>query len=79
MIFAKKKQYLQGYCASAKYNFEELLRKDDKLYELCKNTFDRLNSLQVGNEDIIEELTKEIKQKCDPIAKKFGFKYMDDL
>jgi molecular chaperone DnaK (HSP70) len=79
MIFAKKKQYLQGYCASAKYNFEELLRKDDKVYELCKNTFDRLNSLQVGNEDIIEELTKKIKQKCDPIKKKFGFKYMDDL
>jgi heat shock protein 1/8 len=79
MTFAKKKNYLRNYCESAKYNFEELLRKDDKVYELCKNTLDRLESLQVGNEDIIEELTKKIKQKCDPIKKKFGFKYMDDL
>jgi molecular chaperone DnaK len=79
MKFAKKKMYLQNYCESAKYNFEELLRKDDKVYELCENTLDRLESLQVGNEDIIEELTKKIKQKCDPIKKKFGFKYMDDL
>jgi hypothetical protein len=71
--------YLQTCCESAKYNFEELLRKDDKVYELCENTLDRLESLQVGNEDIIEELTKKIKQKCDPIKKKFGFKYMDDL
>jgi molecular chaperone DnaK len=79
MTFAKKKGYLRDYCVSAKYNFEELLRKDDKVYELCENTLERLKSLQVGDEDIIEELTKKIKQKCDPIAKKFGFKYMDDL
>jgi heat shock protein 1/8 len=79
MICAKKKKKLRRYCISAMYNFEMLLRKDDKIYELCKNTLERLESLQVGNEDIIEELTKEIKQKCDPIAKKFGFKYMDDL
>jgi heat shock protein 1/8 len=79
MTFAKKKMYLHNYCESAKYNFEELLRKDDKVYELCKNTLDRLESLQVGNEDIIEELTKEIKKKCDPIAKEYKFKYMDNL
>jgi heat shock protein 1/8 len=79
MICAKKKTLLRRYCISAMYNFEMLLRKDDKIYELCKNTLERLESLQVGNEDIIEELTKKIKQKCDPIKKKFGFKYMDDL
>jgi hypothetical protein len=55
------------------------LRKDDKIYELCENTLELLKSLQVGNEDIIEELTKEIKEKCDPIAKEYGFKYMEDL
>jgi inorganic pyrophosphatase/exopolyphosphatase len=70
---------LLDYCVSAKYNFEELLRKDDKIYELCENTLELLKSLQVGNEDIIEELTKEIKEKCDPIAKEYGFKYMEDL
>jgi heat shock protein 1/8 len=79
MTFAKKKKYLLDYCVSAKYNFEELLRKDDKIYELCENTLELLKSLQVGNEDIIEELTKEIKEKCDPIAKEYGFKYMEDL
>jgi heat shock protein 1/8 len=79
MICAKKKKKLRRYCISAMYNFEMLLRKDDKIYELCKNTLERLESLQVGNEDIIEELTKEIKKKCDPIAKEYKFKYMDNL
>jgi heat shock protein 1/8 len=79
MICAKKKTLLRRYCISAMYNFEMLLRKDDKIYELCKNTLERLESLQVGNEDIIEELTKEIKKKCDPIAKEYKFKYMDNL
>jgi heat shock protein 1/8 len=79
MICAKKKTLLRRYCISAMYNFEMLSRQDDKIYELCKNTLERLESLQVGNEDIIEELTKEIKKKCDPIAKEYKFKYMDNL
>jgi hypothetical protein len=61
------------------YNFENLPTTDDKIYDLCKNTLDRLEGLHVENEDIIEDLTKLIKQKCDPIAKKYEYKYMDDL
>jgi heat shock protein 1/8 len=79
MIFANKKRYLTDYCASVMYNFETLLRKDDKIYELCENTLKRLDSLQIGKEDIIEELTNKIKKQCDPIAKKYEFKYMDGL
>jgi hypothetical protein len=60
MIFASKKQYLTDYCASVMYNFEKVLKKDDKIYELCENTIKRLDSLQIGEEDIIEELTNKI-------------------
>jgi heat shock protein 1/8 len=79
MICAKKKKKLRRYCISAMYNFEMLLRKDDKIYELCENTLKRLDSLQIGKEDIIEELTNKIKKQCDPIAKKYEIKYMDGL
>jgi heat shock protein 1/8 len=79
VIFHKKKTYLRNYCTSVMYNIENLPTTDDKIYNLCKNTFDRLEGLHVENEDIIEDLTKLIKQKCDPIAKKYEYKYMDDL
>jgi hypothetical protein len=67
------------HCTSAMYNLEKLSMKKHEIYALCKTTFAHVDSLKGKNEDIIDELTEKIKEKCDPIVKKYRFKYMQDL
>ncbi|KAH0815974.1 hypothetical protein GEV33_006817 [Tenebrio molitor] len=64
--FASLKEYVLDYCERAKYNFEEkgLTESHKSLYELCKETKEATEYLNLEDKDKLEDFLAKIESKC---------------
>ncbi|EFA06541.1 heat shock 70 kDa protein [Tribolium castaneum] len=79
--FAMKKTVLFNYCETVIYNLESknLSSSYKEVYDLCKDTQNKLESLELGSEDQVNPLVEAAKSKCDSLVRQYNFDYMFDL
>ncbi|KAJ3659863.1 hypothetical protein Zmor_011526 [Zophobas morio] len=76
--FAERNSYLIRYCEGCLYNLDakNIREKYRSIYEACRETRNKAVLLNPQEEDIVEELTKNIKTQCEHIVKELNFDCM---